>query len=260
MPYHDEPPPKALYHSDGTGRDTYIRRDPVEQRGKHPDASEQRQITRFGAAGSALTRDRHSGHAGFHPGERDNSVGGPNGVPERPKRFLRKPSDTFPIAINHYSTMKEITLDAFSKAPANGAKATAKTQISGFSGFIPRCPIAADPDASKWTSLVIDREAMLRQMFAAMDLNSDGMVSKEELSKLCKAALVDPEAPMVQAAFQTADFSGQGGGGDGSLSVDEIIIFNLEQTAALSDEQFDQYIRASLELMAQVKADAAAPA
>eukprot|EP00966_Prymnesium_polylepis_P203751 4720421-Prymnesium_polylepis.1 len=68
-------------------------------------------------------------------------------------------------------------------------------------------------------------------MFAAMDLNSDGMVSKEELSKLCKAALVDPEAPMVQAAFQTADFSGQGGGGDGSLSVDEIIIFNLEQTA-----------------------------
>lgn len=36
---------------------------------------------------------------------------------------------------------------------------------------------------------------------------------------------------MVKTAFEAADFSGQGGGGDGSLSVDEIIVYNLEALA-----------------------------
>lgn len=183
-----DPPPKPTYVADGTGRDTYIRRDPVEQHGKHLYKAEPRLITRFGAAGSALTRDRHSGHAGFHPGERDNSVGGQNGAAhfDRPARFLRVPSDTFPIEINKFSTMKQITLDSFSKPPASGARSHHHSQISGFAGFIPRCPIAADPEASKWIDLVVNREEMLRAMFAQMDLNADGKVSKEEVAKLCE--------------------------------------------------------------------------
>jgi len=253
------PPPKPSYHADGTGRDTYIRRDPVEQHGKANYQAPPRLITRFGAAGSTLTRDRHSGHAGFHPGERDNSVGGPNGVPDRPARFLPVPSDTFPIKISKFSTMKEITLDAFSKPPATGPRALYNSQISGFSGFVPRCPIAADPDASKWTDLVINREAMLRMMFAHMDMNSDGQVSKDEVAMLAEAALVDPNSAMVKAAFQEADFSGLGGGGDGALSVDEIIVFNLEKTAGLTDREFEEWVHTSMEVITKAR-EVAAPA
>ena len=187
------PPPKPTYLSDGTGRDTYIRRDPVEQHGKHLYKAEPRLITRFGATGSNTRASRHTGHVGFHPGERDgeggaNSVGGPNGVAERPARFLRVPSDTFPVTINKYSTMKEITLDAFSKPPASGFRSHHHSQISGFSGYVPRGPIASDPEASKWVDLQMNRDVLLRSMFAGMDLNSDGMVSREELNKLLKVA------------------------------------------------------------------------
>lgn len=103
--------------------------------------------------------------------------------------------------------------------------------------------------------LVINREAMLRSMFAAMDLNSDGKVSKDEVAKLCQANMVDPESEAVKAAFQTADFSGQGGGGDGSLSIDEIIVWNLERTAGLDDAQFEQYIRGAMDFLQQFRAE-----
>lgn len=253
------PPPKPTYHSDGTGRDTYIRRDPVEQHGKHLYKEEPRLITRFGASGSALTRDRHSGHAGFHPGERDNSVGGPNGVAERAARFLRAPSDTYPVEISKFSTMKEIMLDLHVQG-AVPKHSDHRSQISGYSGFVPRCPIAADPEASQWTALVIDREAILRDVFAAMDLNSDGVVSKEEVKRLCQVALVDPDDPKILAAFQGADFSGTTGGGDDALSVNEIIVWNLEKTAALSDDEFTAFFSRAYEMLMKVREEEVAAA
>lgn len=247
------PPPKPTYVADGTGRDTYIRRDPVEQHGKHLYKEDPRLITRFGAAGSVLTRDRHSGHAGFHPGERDNSVGGPNGVAERPARFLRTPSQTFPVQITKFSTMKELTLDAFCKPPAAGPRSSHHSQLPGFCGFVPMGPIAADLEASKWLDLVLDREGLMRAMFAAMDFNSDGVLSMDEVAKITTAFGFDPESDAVKDAVATADFSGLGGGGDGTITVEEHIIFMLERTAAMSDEEFEIMVKKAMDTLAAAK-------
>jgi len=65
-------PPFAKYNADGSGRDTYIRRDPVENYGKTLHYKEARLVTRFGAAGSVIPRDRPR-----HPGKPD-LVGGLN--------------------------------------------------------------------------------------------------------------------------------------------------------------------------------------
>ena len=78
--------PFAKYNADGTGRDTYIRRDPVECFGKMMYTSEPRLITRLGAAGSHVPRER-----GKRLGETDEVGGhlGGGGGFERPDRFLR---------------------------------------------------------------------------------------------------------------------------------------------------------------------------
>lgn len=57
------------YHADGTGRDTYIRRDPVVSYGKREYRVPPAPITRMGTAGATLSRDRATGYAGFVPGE-----------------------------------------------------------------------------------------------------------------------------------------------------------------------------------------------
>ncbi|KAL1526977.1 hypothetical protein AB1Y20_015666 [Prymnesium parvum] len=260
-------PPKPTYVADGSGRDTYIRRDPQEQHGKNLYKPKSVTVTRFGASGCRLPSDRHTGYAGFHPGERDNSVGGRNPViSERPARFLpdKPDGETYPslapLSISKYTTIKELTIDAFSKPPANGARSNHRSHISGFSGFVPRAPLSTDPHAVHWTGLTINREQMLRDMFAAMDLNSDGKVTKEEMAKLCEAALIDPDSEAVKGAFLAADFSGSAGGGDGSLSVEEVIIWNLERSAGLSDEQFEEWIRYSMEALSKVWPSESAPA
>ena len=98
-------PMYSHYAADGSGRDTYIRRDPVEVSGKNLYKAEPRLITRFGAAGSALPRDRHAGYGGFVEEEHYN-VGGKSGKEEKPKRFLKVQEQSYPVEIHHYSTMK----------------------------------------------------------------------------------------------------------------------------------------------------------
>ena len=76
---HAPNPPR--YDADGSGRDTYIRRDPQECFGKTLYKSAPRIPTRFGAAGSVLSRDRHSGYCGYTLGapgtaEYDEGSGG----------------------------------------------------------------------------------------------------------------------------------------------------------------------------------------
>lgn len=115
-------------------------------------------------------------------------------------------------------------------------------QIASYSGFKPRYPVSAEPQSAKWAGLQLDRESMLRQLFRSLDFNSDGVLTLDEVKRLVNAALLDPEDPMLKDAFATADFSGNdGGGGDGGLTVDELIHSSLESTAALSDEQFDAW-------------------
>ena len=97
----DHAPPFAKYNADGTGRDTYIRRDPVECYGKTLYKPEPRLVTRFGAAGSVLPRDRPR-----HPGKPD-LVGGPNKPVEKPPRYLSRPANVpYPVKVTKFSTMK----------------------------------------------------------------------------------------------------------------------------------------------------------
>ena len=140
--------PFAKYNADGTGRDTYIRRDPVECFGKSMYKTEPRLVTRFGASGSAMPRHRGFGYAGFAP----NSVGGENGQGyafSRPDRFLRKPSESYPVEITQYSTMKEVVQDAYTSSQQRPGYLN---HISGYQGFQPRCP-PANVGTADWTDV-----------------------------------------------------------------------------------------------------------
>jgi len=119
----------AKYNADGTGRDTYIRRDPVECFGKNMYKSEPRLVTRFGQAGSVVPRER-----GRKPGETD-PVGGSHPTEfTRPARFLRAASDSYPVEVSKWTTMKELTLDAHVSSSLPGHL----NHISGYQGFQPR--------------------------------------------------------------------------------------------------------------------------
>ena len=146
--------------SDGTGRDMYVRRDPTQQYGKlsGKDFVGQAYTTRLGAAGSALPRDRSTGYAGFTEGERD-MVGGPlviSDTGERSARFLRKPYMAYPVAVSHYSTMKDIVQDAHVTATwgeqkmLNEMKPTQARSLS-YTGFKPRYPTTQE--LSSWATL-----------------------------------------------------------------------------------------------------------
>uniref|UniRef100_A0A7S2N020 Uncharacterized protein n=1 Tax=Haptolina brevifila TaxID=156173 RepID=A0A7S2N020_9EUKA len=130
----------AKYNADGTGRDTYIRRDPIECFGKNLYKSEPRPVTRFGAAGSVVPRPR-----GRKPGEFD-PVGGHLGKEggfdfSRPARFLRAKSDSYPVEVTKWTTMKQLTQDAHvtscQEQPGH------LNHISGHMGFHPRTPPAS---------------------------------------------------------------------------------------------------------------------
>ena len=100
-------PPHAKYSADGTGRDTYIRRDPHECFGKTLYKTEPRIPTRFGAAGSALSRDRHSGYGGYTLTEIDEGPGGPvggqGGIKVVPARYLEVVPAAFEVEVSHAS-------------------------------------------------------------------------------------------------------------------------------------------------------------
>ena len=141
--------PFAKYNADGTGRDTYIRRDPVECFGKTLYKSEPIIPTRFGASGSALPRDLQTrkGNGGVL-----DPVGGPNGAGafERPARFLRPKVYEYPVEITHYSTMKQVVQDAHvapQEAPGH------LNHIASYQGFQPRCPPTAIVGSIEWATV-----------------------------------------------------------------------------------------------------------
>ena len=78
----------------------------------------------------------------------------------------------------------------------------------------------------------IDREALLRQIFAETDDNKDGSLDLAEYKQLAKAQDGVTMA-MHEGVFGLADANG-----DGKLSLDEFVRFNLESGAALSDTDF----------------------
>ena len=132
----------AKYNADGTGRDTYIRRDPVECFGKNLYKAEPRLITRMGTAGCAIPRTR-----GAPIGETD-PVGGHNGGHgfERADRFIRVPQAAYPAVVSRYSTMKDLVQDAYvssQQQPGLG------NHVSGYTGFKPRCP----PGSTEWVEV-----------------------------------------------------------------------------------------------------------
>lgn len=131
----------AKYNADGSGRDTYIRRDPVECFGKNNYKTDPPVITRMGAAGSHVPRER-----GAKLGETD-PVGGANGGGgfERPARFLRPKVQDYPVEITHFSTMKECVQDAF--VTSGGGPG-----VSGYTGFKPRCP-PAPVGSAEWATI-----------------------------------------------------------------------------------------------------------
>jgi hypothetical protein len=139
-----EAPNNAKYNADGSGRDTYIRRDPVECFGKQQYKAEPRLITRMGEAGSVVSRER-----GRKPGETD-PVGGPHATDitfARPQRFLRRPEFGYPVEVSRFSTMKEIVQDAHvGFTPLSDSK-----KISSYQGFQPRCP--PNMGAAEWTTV-----------------------------------------------------------------------------------------------------------
>ena len=133
----------AKYNADGTGRDTYIRRDPVECFGKNLYKAEPRLITRMGNAGCRVPRQR-----GAPLGETD-PVGGNKGSGfafERPARFIRHPVAGYPAEINQYTTMKDLVQDAYvtsQQLPGH------LNHISGTTVFKPRCP----PSVTEWAEV-----------------------------------------------------------------------------------------------------------
>ena len=139
--------PFAKYDADGSGRDTYIRRDPVAAYGKSLYKPEPRLVTRMGAAGSAIPRGRPR-----KPGELDE-VGGPqnSGFPfERPARFLPPKPEGYPVEVTHYTSMNELIQNAF-VANKDTVAATAPKRASGWQGFHPRCPPAVG--AANWATV-----------------------------------------------------------------------------------------------------------
>ena len=109
---HAPNPPR--YDADGSGRDTYIRRDPQECFGKTLYKTAPRIPTRFGAAGSVLSRDRHSGYCGYTlgtPGTADYDEGsggrvggeGGGGLKVVQARYLMPVPPAFEVEVKHFS-------------------------------------------------------------------------------------------------------------------------------------------------------------
>ena len=151
----------AKYNAEGTGRDTYIRLDPVECFGKAQYKTEPRFVTRFGAAGSALPRQLQMR---TQNGGQPDPVGGYNETAaafDRPARFLRPKIHEYPVEISHYSTMSQIVQNAHvAHAPQQSPGHLG--HVSGYTGFKPRCPPVNTEGSVEWATVRATRHLHLR--------------------------------------------------------------------------------------------------
>jgi len=122
--------PPSKYDADGTGRDTYIRRDMTACYGKMEYKSEPRLITRFGEAGSRVPRERAA------PLGQTDPVGGKYGGTgfERPDRFIRPAAEDYPVPVQRYTTMKDLLQDAYVEPKPDSR---VQRTVSGYTGFKP---------------------------------------------------------------------------------------------------------------------------
>ena len=151
------------YGADGSGRDTYIRRDPQECFGKQMYKPEVRLVTRFGTSGQTLARDQSTGYQGFEHNKHDN-VGGAGGVTERPARYLQPvpagltDAKGEPFKLTPYVTIKELVQDR-KVQKENSSRAGVplpRGHVGGYSGFQPRVPPADTAEWVRVTSLSDD--------------------------------------------------------------------------------------------------------
>lgn len=90
--------------------------------------------------------------AGFRKVGQTDPVGGHLGGAQgfgREDRFLRPKAQAYPVEIGRYSTMKEVTQDAFVTSQQMPGHLN---NISGYTGYKPRCPTAKGSSA-EWASI-----------------------------------------------------------------------------------------------------------
>mmetsp|Transcript_45010 Transcript_45010/g.74702 ORF Transcript_45010/g.74702 Transcript_45010/m.74702 type:complete len:163 (-) Transcript_45010:250-738(-) len=135
--------------ADGTGRDTYIRRDPVACYGKQLYKSAPREVTRFGTAGSAIPSERHTGYMGHIQNSSDmvGVVRGQQLLPDVPRD--PPPEPTFPIEVNKFTTMKELMQD---RCVTGSTMPGHLEHINGYAGHQPRNPDPVD-EVARWQPL-----------------------------------------------------------------------------------------------------------
>ena len=165
----EHPPTQPRYEPDGSGRDTYIRRDPHTVYGKSLYTEAKQIPTRFGDAGSATSHSKHTGYCGYTLGGRDpgsadydegfgGRVGGAGGggLKVVQAQYLMPVPPAFEVEVKHFSTMKDILLDRMASLSPGGIPVGSqgpvdergfpqnRGHISGYSGFQPRCMTMAD--------------------------------------------------------------------------------------------------------------------
>jgi len=148
--------PKVPYDADGTGRDTYIRRDPVYTNGKTLYKPEVPSVTRFGAAGSRLPSESRTGFQGHVPGARDeigldsDAVDGSAIDAVAAQTLGRTPVEPkFPIEVGKYTTMKELMQD---RHVTDCTMPGHLNHIASYKGHQPRNPSPAE-NVATWQKM-----------------------------------------------------------------------------------------------------------
>jgi len=98
----------------------------------------------------------------------------------------------------------------------------------------------------------LDREALLRSIFADIDANGNGSIEVGEFKKLAGSES-EQALSMQEAIFGLADANT-----DGKLNIDEFVKFNLDTGAAVDDDVFKEQAEQWRTLAKAAKAPAAA--
>ena len=131
----------------------------------------------------------------------------------------------------------------------------------------------------------LDREALVRELFALVDFNADGVLTRDEIERLGKAGMFDdakvcrgtrgcgcpapgqPFCPRFLHGFRAAAprawrqiqalFDGNDLNKDGKITVEEAVAYNVTTFEQLSDEAFQKHMIALAALAKKAAADGA---